>query len=407
MILLWKIRYLHRVHKQFMDRYLSLDTRSLHPTSRAAVEFVAETKSSCEREILKFKSLFAESSLEGLGSDCDLDGCPRVMSVGPFPYFEDETGSEISGDEIGRILTGDSTVRLVPMGAKQHDIDFILAEQKSLPIASVSLTNEGSRLLGYFLRDLRELKTSAFMKDGPGSLQSSGTALQSTVGNHTLETAVSDEEIRSFVTIFRRLYMTGVHDPASFMKVVPIFQNALGDNPYSQWVRGTANEYQRLLDSVPETRLFAPSSNCLFTTKRLIDVFLYTQYAHQPSAERQRQFEECLAQVHGQQAVLTWMFFTEMWNLALEILNAGKVIAVWFELYCDHHKITPDVLDSLQHHHSGLGVTEKEEARRARLFKEKAEQLAIDLWEQAGKPMGGPGLFDDVAMKQLGMTLNR
>jgi len=64
---------------------------------------------------------------------------------------------------------------------------------------------------------------SAFMKDGPGTLTSSGAI-------PTLTTPVTDDEIRSYVTIFRRLYMTGHRDPASFVKVVPIFVKALGDH---------------------------------------------------------------------------------------------------------------------------------------------------------------------------------
>ena len=404
MMLFWKIRYLDRADKQFKDRYLYLNTKSLDPTTRAAVELVAENKSSKkEREILKYKYLFTAGTLEGPG---DLDNWDRFMSVGPSEYFEDDTGKEISDNEMAQILTGSPTARVIPRGAKQHDIDFMLAEPKPIPLAVISLTPEEVRLLGYFVRDLREMQNSAFMKDGPGSLKSSGSPMLSTAGNPTLETAVSDEEIRSFVTIFRRLYMTGAHDPASLVKIVPIFVKALGDHPYSKWVEGTAKEYQRHLDSAPDTRPFVRSGTCTFTTKLLIDVFLYTQYAHQPNADRQRQFRECLAQLHGKLAVLTWMFFTEIWKLSLEIGNAGKVISWWFKHYCDHHNISPDVLNSLRDHHAGLGAAEKEEDRRTRLFQEKVEQLATALWEEAGQPAGGRSPFLVVARDQLSRRMN-
>ena len=47
MMLLWKIRYLDRSDKQFKDRYLYLNTKSLDPVTRATVELVAESKSHC------------------------------------------------------------------------------------------------------------------------------------------------------------------------------------------------------------------------------------------------------------------------------------------------------------------------------------------------------------------------
>ncbi len=403
MMLFWKIRYLDRTDKQFKDRYLYLNTKALDPITRAAVELVAENKSyKTEREIVKWKHLFTEvdhSGLNDLASD-------RFISVGPSQYFEDETGKEISANERARILIGSPTTWAIPPGAKQHDIDLMLSEKKPIPLAEVSLSPDEVRLLGYFVRDLREMQDSAFMNDGPGSLKSFGNPMLSLTGSSTLETAVSDEEIRSFVMIFRRLYMTGPHDPASFVKVIPIFVNALIDHPYRKWVEGTVKEYREHLDTVPEIMPFMTSGTYNFTTKRLIDVFLYTQYAHQPNAERQRQFGECLAQLHGNNAALTWMFLTEMWKLSLEIVNAGKVISWWFKCYCDHHMVSPDILNSLRDHHAGLGATEKQEDRRKRLFNEKVEELATALWHEAGQPAGQRSVFLSVAREKLAQIID-
>jgi len=195
--------------------------------------------------------------------------------------------------------------------------------------------------------------------------------------------------------------MTGHHDPASFTKVIPIFVKALADHPLSKWVQGTAQDYQQLLDSVPDCRPFVPLGTCTFTTKRLIDVFLYTQYAHQPNPERQRQYEECLAQLNGKRDLLTAMFLIQMSSAALLIGNAGRVVARWLTAYCDHHGVSPDVLGSLRDHHSGLGAVEKDEDRRARLFQVKTAQLADDLWQQAGCPNGGSSLYLAQARQQL------
>jgi len=404
MMLFWKIRYLDRTDKEFKERYLRLNTRTLDPTTRAAVELVVESKSyETEREILKYKYLFAEGPLEESG---DFDNCERFSGIWISEYFENEIGDEISLDEIAQVSSGDITTRVIPNGAKQCDINLMFATPGPIPLDKVSLTPQEVRLLGYFVRDLRELQDSAFMKDGPGSLKSFGSSTLPPVGSFTLETAVSDEEIRSFVTIFRRLYMTGSQEPASFVKVVPILVKALGDHPYGKWVEERAEEYQRHLDSTPDTRPFVPTGTCTFTTKRLIDVFLYTQYAHQPDAKRQRQFGECLAELNDDHAHLTWMFFTEMWKLGLEIESVGRFISSWFTHYCEHHHVSPDVLNSLRDYHTGIGAAEKEEDRRARLLREKVQQLAADLWDEAGQPAGGPTQFLVVAHDRLSRTMS-
>ncbi|OAI52552.1 hypothetical protein AYO44_16565 [Planctomycetaceae bacterium SCGC AG-212-F19] len=390
MMLFWKIRYLDRSDKQFKDRYLYLHTKTLNPVIRAAVELVAETNSNkTDREILKYRHLFVEGTVEGPGEPSDWD---RYSTVGPLDYLEDETGQEITHDQMAQIVTGNPMARVMPRGAKQHDIDYLVAERMPIPVASVSLSPDDVRLLGYFTRDLQEMMNSAFMKDGPGSLTSS-SGFMSPTSNPVLETPATDDEIRSFVMIFRRLYMTGVKDPANFLRIIPIAVAALGDHPLGKWVESTAKQYENHLAAVPDAPSFLPPGIPSFSTKRLIDVFLYTQYAHQPDERREHQFGECLAELNGKKAVLTWLFLTEMWKCALEIGNAGNAIVWWFKRYCAHHGVSPNVINSLREDHSGLGAAEKEDDRQERLFREKAEQLAADLWEQAGRPAGGPAQF--------------
>lgn len=400
MMLYFNIRYLDRTDRQFKNRCLYLDTKTLDPITQAAIEFVAQNESSrTEREILKYRHLFIdEKSGTGPGNP---DTWDSFRTVGPCEYFEDETGKELTLHEMGPILTGSPTGRLIPSGAKQHDIDFMLAEPGPMPIAEVTLAPEDIRLFGYFVRDLQEMWDSAFMKDSPGSLEVAASIMISQSSEPTLETAATDEEIRSFVTIFRRLYMSGHHDPASFGKIIPIFLKSLGDNPYAKWVDGVAREYESYLNSVPDFRPFIQSGVCTFTTKRLIDVFLYTQYAHQPDEKRQRQFNECLNEVHGKRVVLTWMFLTEIWKCSLKIGNAGRVISRWFQHYCDHHGVSPDVLKSLRVDHLGLGAAEKQKDRSSRLFREKTEELAMEMWKQNNRPEGGPNQFLIMARERL------
>ncbi len=134
-------------------------------------------------------------------------------------------------------------------------------------------------------------------------------------------------------------------------------------------------------------------------------LFLYTQYAHQPKEDRERQFNECLSQVQGRQSLLTWMFLTEIWKCSLEIGNAGRVISNWFRHYCDHHGVSPRVLNSLQNEVTGLVAAEKDEDRKARLFREKVEELEMELWRRAGRPEGGPVQFRAMAREQLSRAL--
>lgn len=400
MVIFWKIRYLDRTDRQFKDRNLYLNTMSLDPITRATIELVTERQSpKTEWEILKYKHLFIERTPEDFG---DYHDCDRFMSVGPCEYREDETGKVISDDEIARILTGSPTARSIPMGAQQYDIDFMLADPKPIPIAEIVLSTEDVRVLGYFVRDMQEIFDSAFIKDRPCTLHVSGPPTPT--GYPYIKTPASDEEIRSFVTIFRRLYMD--KEPANFQKTAAVFVKALGDDRYANLIEGMAKDFEQHLEKIPETFPFIQPVACTFKTKRLIDVFLYTQYAHQPDEKRQRQFNECLAELQGKRPLLIWMFLTEMWKLSLEIGNAGKVISRWFKQYCDQHGVTPDVLNSLREHHAGLGAAEKEVDRQARLFQEKVEQLAADLWKQADSPNGGSSQYVVQAREQLTQSMN-
>ena len=404
MLILWRIRYLDRGEKTFKNRDLYLNTAILPPVRRAAIELLAESKGSqTEREFLKFKSLFSEVRPTDLGAGrANYAGGMRSFSL--LNYYEDEDGNEITLAEIGRILTGDPSTVLVASGAKQHDLDFMFAEKPQVPIAEVTLTAYEIRLFGYFVRDFRELQESAFMQEGAGTLSSGGTLPILANDDDHFSTAVSDDEIRSFMTIFRRLYME--KEPANFLKTVDLFEKTLDSHPLGKWVKAVAGEYESHLQEVPDLCQSRTDMIVTFSVKRLIDVFLYTQYAHQPDERRQRQFLECLQQVVGRRNFLTWQFLTEVWTCGLEIGNAGRVITGWFKQYCDHHGVTPDVLNSLRTEHTGLGTAEKEEVRKARLFREKVEELEVELWKQANRPEGGPVQFRLLAQKQLKQALS-
>lgn len=401
MLIFWRIRYLDRKDRQFKDRDVFLDTSTLPPARRAAVELHMQCREGRSgRDILKSRSLFNEGSVD----DVRLGDIVSFRSISLPDYFEDDTGKEITLAEIGPILTGDPNTVMIPAGAQQHDIDFILAAKEPLPVDGVFLSSEEVRTLGYFARDFEEFRTSPLMKNGVGTLSGGGSFSEFPSEDCRHETAITDDEIRSSMSIFRRLYMT--NEPAGFLRAVDVFEKALGGHALGKWVRGVANEYTLQLQSPPDSHPLLKSTSLTFRAKRLIDVFVYTQYAHQPSAARQRQFNECLQELGGRPDILTWLFLHEVWTCGIKIGNAGRHIAGWFTRYCEHHSITPDVLKSLRDEHSGLGVLEKSEDRKARLLKESVEELASVLWGEAGKPDGGPSQFHLRAEEQLRQALD-
>lgn len=404
MLLNWRIRYFDKTTRQFKDRDLFLDTATLPLAKRAAVELLAESKSSGnDREFLKHRSLFTEGSWADWGEE-RLKAISELMSFLLPSYFEDENGDEMTLADIGPILAGDSTTVLFPSGTPHYHIDYVVADKPPVPVAEITLATEEMRLFGYFVRDWEELQVSALLKDGVGTISNGGTLPALPNDDYHHQTAVTDDEIRSYMTIFRRLYMD--KEPASFVKATALFEKTVGTHPLGKWVKGVADQYEAHLQGLPEFRPLMQGTVVTFTAKRLIDVFLYTQYAHQPDKRRQRQFTECLQQVGGKRNFLTWLFLKEVWTCGLEIGNAGRVIAGWFKRYCLHHGLTPDVLNSLRAEHTGLGTAEKEEARKARLFREKVEELELELWRQAGKPEGGPVQFRLLAQQQLKQALD-
>ena len=382
MMLFWGIRYLDRIEKTFKNRNLFLDTEMLPPVERAAVELIFEIGSSrSKREILKFRHLFREES------PADLKRAERAASIkgfGLIDYFEDEAGAEIKQHEFWS--------HLKPEGFPEPE------PPPPLPVAEVSLTDEEVWLFAYFLRDYRELAESALLKEGPGELHVSGEWNSDGRKKYSFKTTLTDDEIRSTVTIHRRLSMK--NEPANVEKAATLFVRVLGDHPHARQVAGFAEVYRKHLDSPPDLVMFR-GWGFTFTTKRLIDVFLYTRYAHQPDERRERQFAECLNEVGGDLGVLFSLFLWSLRDSGDHIVNVGVWIDRWFKHYCSHHQITPDVLDSLRRQGVGIGALEKEDDRKARLIRERAEKLASELWEQAGRPVGGPAHFLKRAREDL------
>jgi hypothetical protein len=385
MVLFWRIRYLDTRDRQFKDRDLFLDTGDLDPATRAAVEASNELREHRGgAEMMRYRHLFSPMS-----SAAELQA--RVDQAGSFAafcvpeYSEDENSKPLSSKEVAVALIGSEDAVMVPSGFRQkHDLEYFLAEKKPIDIAAVHLAPEQAEVLSYFARDIGELAASALFSEGPGTL--SGLAVSPRLPM-TIETAVTDEEIRSFVTIFRRLYMT--NERANLQGAAAALAAAIGDHPLGKWISASAADIAAKLDRPPEFVPFVGSRALSFSLKLLIDVFLYTQYAHQPDERRLRQFHECLQDVGGDRAVLTYLFLTEVWSLGVQMRNVGVQIVHFFDVYRRHHGLSLDIVTSAGAAHPGVGTLEKKHEREDRVVREKAEELARAMWREQGQPAGG------------------
>lgn len=393
MMLLWRVRYLDSRDKLFKDRDLWLDTDKLDPADKAAVEACHDLKDmGGNREMVRYRHLFREHKY----SENDLkDPFAGHCSMSSFclpDYFEDESGEELTPKRMAFILTGNPNAYMFPPGTKKHDIEFILAPRSDLDLLRIRIPQVDLNALAYFSRDVRELRASSLLAEGPGKITGAGWM------EPVAQTSVSEEEIRAFVTVFRRLYMA--NEPGNFPKAAEAFARAVRGHPVGRWVQGVAGEYDRELNSLPNMILFVEKDRVAFKRKRLIDVFLNTQYAHQGDEKRERQYAECLAQVSGRREVLFWLFLTSIWECALLIVKAGVQIAPFTQEYCKCHNLTPGAVRPAAEY-VAMGQLEKRHDREARILGQKAEELAMTLWKNARCPAGGPTQFLCQAREQL------
>ena len=399
MLLFWRIRYLDTRDKQYKDRDLWLDTETLDAVAKAAVETThGLTDPGGGRPMLRYRHLFREQKHSGQEFNDLWARHGGISNVSIVDYFEDENGDELTPERRGQVLTGDPDSAIFPAGTKQHDIDFRFAPKPNVDLRQMQVPETDLNALAYFSRDLRQLEASDFLLEGPGTICAERGITP------VVETSLSEDEIRSSVTIFRRLYMA--NEPGNFLKAAEAFARAVLPHPVGKWVQGVAAEYAHALGSVPDLFTFAQKSGATFTRKRLIDAFIYTQYAHQGDRRRERQYAECLAQVGGQEGVLFWLFLTGVWECALHVRNAGVQIASFTEQYCKCHAVTPSAVRPAAEY-VGMGQMEKQRDREARIFREKAEELAATLWKDAGRPEGGTKQFLPQAREELRAAMGK
>lgn len=392
MLIFWRIQCLHRQHRTFSHRDLFLDTSRLDPSMRAAVELTIETASFSRREVLHYRHLFRDDASPDATAWRARQG-DRFESCLIPNYIEDENGVEISPWDFGPVVTGDPKAILLPYKIEPHVLELRNADPDRIPLEGITLSDEEFKQLSFFSRDLRELLRSSLLADGPGSLTSRGN-----LSNPSLVTAVTHDEIVATVSVFRRLYME--KEPGNFAKAANVLTKYLHQHPLGKWVAGERKTYLRKLDTVPDS---VPQRRTLltFTRRQVLDAFIYTQYAHQPRPDSEQLFKDCLRQTDGDMHVLTWLFLIQLWECSLEIKQAGRFIAEWFRKYCEHNKVSTDVLPSVVSDIPGLGTKERKTERNARVLQRKAEELAEAMWKDKGCPDGGPTAFFSTARKTI------
>lgn len=401
MLLFWRIRYFDRRDMEFKNRDLYLDTSTLKPKERIAVEAIREMRHlGREHEILRYRHLFIESPsyIESLHKESPLaiiDKYGRYDSFGLLNYFENEIGEPISLDEIGSIKFGTTNLISIPPGVNSRDVYLSVSASTPFQFEMISLTDDQLRILSIFLHDINEMLKSAFMEEGPGSITYvPGEA-------PILTTSVSAEEISSYVIVFRRIYMK--NEPANFFKAVNAFCAGVGKHPLVDSIRTFERDYRDLLESYANGD-FCLSRPCQFHNKRLIDIFLNTQYAHQPRPDKEQQFMKALDEA-GSIDVLKSLFLDILYNLSILVTNAGKGMALFYYQYCQYHKIDPNKFHSLSNKPFGIGHEPKLSEKMKAILERKATELAEVLWAEAGKPPSGQACFLDKAKSIIAKEL--
>jgi len=197
--------------------------------------------------------------------------------------------------------------------------------------------------------------------------------------------------------VFRKLYMCS--EPGCFARAASVFCGAV-DHPIGEWVKAELGLYEKELAEPPDHVPLHPSRKPTFTRKRLINAFVYTKFAHQPQKKWIRRYEAMLAEIKSED-MLTWLFQTTAFFLSLYYVRVGTQIGPFLAAYLQAHGASPSFQGASLVEGAGIGTLEKQQAIRDRLLREKAQQLAYALWDEAGRPEGGPTQFLPQAEAQL------
>jgi len=376
---LWKIERFNRSTKERSEKWLRLDTATLDAVLRHKVEWCLERHSIFSRDILRYRCLF-QHAIESVQESWEADGShDRWRLIAVHDYAEDDEDKEISFTEIARIVTGEPDILLVPPGMRPHDMQLhYLASNTPLPpnpLDHIHLTQQEIDTLAYYLRDATELKEEHFFRNPP-SLHAQGN-------QQWLET-IPVENIRSFVIVFRKMYMDG--EPGNYVKACDVYVRHFLNKRVTDWVSAERRLYE---DFLSKQASFFPGMNppYSFTNKCLIDAFLYTKFIHQPQERRIRQFHGFLQEV-GNADRLEFACYNAMLELGRYYSRLQWVLSSELPAYLNHTGARPSFDSPPFVNAGGRGSRLTKEELEAKQLHERAERLGYELWTKEGKPEG-------------------
>ena len=165
------------------------------------------------------------------------------------------------------------------------------------------------------------------------------------------------------------------------------------------WVAEERRLYDEFLDA-PAAKFHGTQPVFSFNNKRLIDVFLYTRFAHHPDETRTRQLKKMRAEV-GSDEWLEFMFYSVVQQATMIYCNVSQYIAFEMDGYWKVGGLQPtaDTTPFCNGADRGVLLTAEEEARE-RLMR-RALKLGEELWKNAGSPSNQLPQFVQDAIRHL------
>ena len=85
-------------------------------------------------------------------------------------------------------------------------------------------------------------------------------------------------------------------EPGNYLKACDTFVRHFPNKRMTDWVSTEKQLYEQFL-STPASLFPGTTPPWSFNNKRLVDIFLYTKFVHQPKDDRVKQFAKCLQDV--------------------------------------------------------------------------------------------------------------
>jgi len=373
MYIIWNIFRVNRKNRIKSRVSLFLNLNDCEPKTRIKLEMAIESSPKDRSVIIVHKYLFREYSNE------DLSNLPKSERVCGIclepPYYEDETGQEISMNEAITIEHNIAPQHIVILPHQPYMQNYVLSQDTPCPKnypQCVNFTEDEIKSLSYFCRDFKELKAKLFYRNPP-SFHSSfdGCRLES----------LSVDQIQAYIMVFRRLYMS--KESGNFLNACTIFASKYYNIRINNWIRGGADEYSSFLNEKP----IFPLQNFSFNNKSLIDTFLYTKFAHQPDEKKCERYAKMVVEAKNE-LFLEYQFYETLHNAVIIMANTAQFIIPLFEKWQNDSQQKVELLTRPFLNTDGRGTQLTVEEKHQNQIQEKSEKLGNELWVQAGSLEG-------------------